>query len=182
MMAWDGMGGDGVGWDGMGWDGMGWEERGWDGNGNGMGWHGMGGDGGMMAWDGMAWHGMGREGMGGWDGVERNGTESDGIMGWVAMPCDAPAVIISRALCLLHGQSQSASPALQSRYKKLCYRVVFPMELKLINTTDDCEGADSLYRLFAVVIHVGSGPNHGTDPLLCDQPHGPLIPLLNRTQ
>ncbi|XP_042456588.1 ubiquitin carboxyl-terminal hydrolase 4-like [Zingiber officinale] len=44
------------------------------------------------------------------------------------------------------------------RYKKLCYRVVFPMELKLSNTVED---ADSEYSLFAVVIHVGSGPNHG---------------------
>mmetsp|Transcript_26131 Transcript_26131/g.62160 ORF Transcript_26131/g.62160 Transcript_26131/m.62160 type:complete len:352 (-) Transcript_26131:103-1158(-) len=47
------------------------------------------------------------------------------------------------------------------RYKKLSYRVVFPMELKLFNTTDCCEGADSVYRLFAVVVHVGNGPNHG---------------------
>ncbi|XP_073013536.1 ubiquitin carboxyl-terminal hydrolase 4-like [Typha latifolia] len=44
------------------------------------------------------------------------------------------------------------------RYKKLWYRVVFPMELKLTNTIDD---ADSEYSLFAVVVHVGSGPNHG---------------------
>ncbi|CAL9038604.1 unnamed protein product [Musa banksii] len=43
------------------------------------------------------------------------------------------------------------------RYKKLSYRVVFPMELKL-NTAED---ADSEYILFAVVVHVGSGPNHG---------------------
>lgn len=32
------------------------------------------------------------------------------------------------------------------------------MELKLSNTVED---ADSEYSLFAVVIHVGSGPNHG---------------------
>ncbi|URE49770.1 ubiquitin carboxyl-terminal hydrolase [Musa troglodytarum] len=44
------------------------------------------------------------------------------------------------------------------RYKKLSYRVVFPMELKLTNTVED---ADSEYSLFAVVVHVGSGPNHG---------------------
>ncbi|CAD6260682.1 unnamed protein product [Miscanthus lutarioriparius] len=44
------------------------------------------------------------------------------------------------------------------RYKKLSYRVVFPMELKLSNTSDD---VDTEYSLFAVVIHVGSGPNHG---------------------
>ncbi|XP_022136637.1 ubiquitin carboxyl-terminal hydrolase 3 [Momordica charantia] len=44
------------------------------------------------------------------------------------------------------------------RYKKLLYRVVFPLELKLSNTVED---ADSEYSLFAVVVHVGSGPNHG---------------------
>ncbi|XP_008794513.3 ubiquitin carboxyl-terminal hydrolase 4-like [Phoenix dactylifera] len=44
------------------------------------------------------------------------------------------------------------------RNKKLSYRVVFPMELKLNNTVDD---ADSEYSLFAVVVHVGSGTNHG---------------------
>ncbi|KAK1313687.1 Ubiquitin carboxyl-terminal hydrolase 3 [Acorus calamus] len=45
-----------------------------------------------------------------------------------------------------------------SRHKKLSYRVVFPLELKLSNTVED---ADSEYSLFAVVVHVGSGPNHG---------------------
>ncbi|KAG5611505.1 hypothetical protein H5410_022786 [Solanum commersonii] len=44
------------------------------------------------------------------------------------------------------------------RYKKLSYRVVFPLELKLSNTVED---ADTEYSLFAVVVHVGSGPNHG---------------------
>ncbi|GAB2219427.1 hypothetical protein Droror1_Dr00007062 [Drosera rotundifolia] len=44
------------------------------------------------------------------------------------------------------------------RYKKLSYRVVFPMELKLTNTVED---ANSEYSLFAVVVHVGTGPNHG---------------------
>lgn len=44
------------------------------------------------------------------------------------------------------------------RYKKLSYRVVFPLELKLTNTTDN---SDLEYSLFAVVVHVGSGPNHG---------------------
>ncbi|GFY80251.1 ubiquitin-specific protease 4 [Actinidia rufa] len=45
-----------------------------------------------------------------------------------------------------------------SRYKKLTYRVVFPLELKLSNTVEDL---DTEYSLFAVVVHVGSGPNHG---------------------
>ncbi|CAA7403289.1 unnamed protein product [Spirodela intermedia] len=44
------------------------------------------------------------------------------------------------------------------RNKKLSYRVVFPVELKLSNTVD---GDDTEYSLFAVVVHVGSGPNHG---------------------
>ncbi|CAL9233470.1 unnamed protein product [Arabidopsis halleri] len=45
------------------------------------------------------------------------------------------------------------------RYKKLSYRVVFPLELKLSNTVE--EYVDIEYSLFAVVVHVGSGPNHG---------------------
>ncbi|AEE87136.1 putative ubiquitinyl hydrolase 1 [Arabidopsis thaliana] len=45
------------------------------------------------------------------------------------------------------------------RYKKLSYRVVFPLELKLSNTVEPY--ADVEYSLFAVVVHVGSGPNHG---------------------
>jgi ubiquitin carboxyl-terminal hydrolase 12/46 len=36
--------------------------------------------------------------------------------------------------------------------------VVFPLELKLLNTVDN---SDLEYSLFAVVVHVGSGPNHG---------------------
>ncbi|KAA8530849.1 hypothetical protein F0562_005527 [Nyssa sinensis] len=44
------------------------------------------------------------------------------------------------------------------RYKKLSYRVVFPLVLKLSNTVED---ADAEYSLFSVVVHVGSGPNHG---------------------
>lgn len=46
------------------------------------------------------------------------------------------------------------------------YRVVFPFDLKLRNTTDDCTDADQAYNLFAVVVHVGSGPNHGTPRFL----------------
>ena len=41
------------------------------------------------------------------------------------------------------------------------YRVVFPLQLKLSNTTADAEGADSMYGLAGVVVHVGSGPTHG---------------------
>lgn len=41
------------------------------------------------------------------------------------------------------------------------YRVVFPMELKLCNTTDDAPYCDDVYNLFAVVVHSGSSLNHG---------------------
>ena len=35
------------------------------------------------------------------------------------------------------------------------------MELKLCNTIDDAPGSDAEYSLCGVVLHVGSGPNHG---------------------
>ena len=41
------------------------------------------------------------------------------------------------------------------------YRVVFPFELKLCNTSEGCDQADAVYNLFAVVVHIGSGMNHG---------------------
>ncbi|CAE6414553.1 unnamed protein product [Rhizoctonia solani] len=47
------------------------------------------------------------------------------------------------------------------RYIKLSYRVAFPFELRLFNTVDDAEDPDRLYELFAIVVHVGSGPHHG---------------------
>ncbi len=49
----------------------------------------------------------------------------------------------------------------QGKMRKLMYRVVFPLELKLSNTTADAEGADSPFALAGVVVHVGSGPTHG---------------------
>ncbi|CAL5021312.1 unnamed protein product [Urochloa decumbens] len=45
-----------------------------------------------------------------------------------------------------------------NRHKKLSYRVVYPLELKLSSNSDD---ADCEYSLFAVVVHLGSGPNQG---------------------
>jgi ubiquitin carboxyl-terminal hydrolase 12/46 len=45
-----------------------------------------------------------------------------------------------------------------NRHKKLSYRVVYPLELKLSNNSDD---TDCEYSLFAVVVHLGSGPNQG---------------------
>lgn len=51
--------------------------------------------------------------------------------------------------------------ALACRLRKLMYRVVFPFDLKLGNTSEACDAADSVYNLFAVVVHIGSGMNHG---------------------
>ncbi|KAG2136503.1 uncharacterized protein EDB93DRAFT_1303197 [Suillus bovinus] len=47
------------------------------------------------------------------------------------------------------------------KYIKLAYRVAFPFELRLFNTVDDAENPDRLYELFAIVVHIGNGPNHG---------------------
>ncbi|ORY34843.1 hypothetical protein BCR39DRAFT_515103 [Naematelia encephala] len=47
------------------------------------------------------------------------------------------------------------------RYTKLFYRVPFPTQLRLPNTSDDTEDPDRLYELFACVIHIGNGPHHG---------------------
>jgi len=47
------------------------------------------------------------------------------------------------------------------RLKKLSHRVVFPCELKLNNTTDTASDEEAAFSLFAVVVHVGSGMNHG---------------------
>jgi len=57
--------------------------------------------------------------------------------------------------------------ACKHRMRKLMYRVVFPFELKLRNTSEDCANVDDTYHLFAVVVHVGSGPNHGILFSLC---------------
>nr|CAG4637790.1 EOG090X06IH [Chydorus sphaericus] len=46
-----------------------------------------------------------------------------------------------------------------NRHIKVSHRVVFPLELRLFNTSDEC--ADRLYDLVAVVVHCGSGPNRG---------------------
>ncbi|MEW5306345.1 MAG: hypothetical protein WDW36_008814 [Sanguina aurantia] len=49
----------------------------------------------------------------------------------------------------------------QGRMRKLMHRVVFPMELKIANSSEDGTAMDTAYSLFAVVVHVGSGPHHG---------------------
>lgn len=48
-----------------------------------------------------------------------------------------------------------------NRYTKLSYRVVFPLELRLYNTSDDAVNKDRLYDLVSVVVHCGTGPNRG---------------------
>ncbi|CAK8697062.1 unnamed protein product [Clavelina lepadiformis] len=48
-----------------------------------------------------------------------------------------------------------------NKYTKLTYRVVFPFELRLFNTTDDASNPERLYDLIAVVVHCGSGPYRG---------------------
>ncbi|WWC92745.1 uncharacterized protein L201_007704 [Kwoniella dendrophila CBS 6074] len=47
------------------------------------------------------------------------------------------------------------------RYAKLFYRVPFPTQLRLPNTSDEMENPDRLYELFSVVVHIGNGPHHG---------------------
>ena len=45
--------------------------------------------------------------------------------------------------------------------RKLTHRVVYPFDLKLTNTTDDCENSNARFSLFAVVVHMGLHMNHG---------------------
>lgn len=49
------------------------------------------------------------------------------------------------------------------KFLKLNYRVPFPMELKLPNLSEDSEidQVDQMYRLVAIVVHIGNGPNQG---------------------
>uniref|UniRef100_A0A2K6P569 ubiquitinyl hydrolase 1 n=1 Tax=Rhinopithecus roxellana TaxID=61622 RepID=A0A2K6P569_RHIRO len=47
------------------------------------------------------------------------------------------------------------------RYTKLSYRVVFPLELCLFNTSGYATNPDRMYDLVAVVVHCGSGPKRG---------------------
>ncbi|XP_075241401.1 ubiquitin carboxyl-terminal hydrolase 46-like isoform X2 [Convolutriloba macropyga] len=47
------------------------------------------------------------------------------------------------------------------RYTKLAYRVVYPMQLRIFNTSEECPNPDVLYELVGVVIHAGSTPNRG---------------------
>lgn len=48
-----------------------------------------------------------------------------------------------------------------NKYIKLTYRVVFPFELRLFNTTEDCSNGDRVYDLVSFVVHCGMGLNRG---------------------
>lgn len=48
------------------------------------------------------------------------------------------------------------------RFKKLSYRVDFPLTLTLASSTaKEGEGPPRTYHLFAIIVHMGSGPHHG---------------------
>ncbi|KNE70971.1 hypothetical protein AMAG_15233 [Allomyces macrogynus ATCC 38327] len=50
----------------------------------------------------------------------------------------------------------------QQKYVKLMHRVMFPTELRLFNPSNDTiDSTDQMYDLFAIVVHIGSSPNHG---------------------
>eukprot|EP00761_Pharyngomonas_kirbyi_P000222 gb/GECH01000222.1/.p1 GENE.gb/GECH01000222.1/~~gb/GECH01000222.1/.p1 ORF type:complete len:369 (+),score=42.60 gb/GECH01000222.1/:1-1107(+) len=49
----------------------------------------------------------------------------------------------------------------QGVHRKLPHRVAFPFHLRLTNAVPEADDAHRLYVLFAVVIHIGSSPNHG---------------------
>ena len=46
-------------------------------------------------------------------------------------------------------------------YVKHASRVVFPLDLRLFNTTDQTSQPDQLYELSAIVVHIGSGAHQG---------------------
>uniref|UniRef100_A0AAF5CWM7 Ubiquitin carboxyl-terminal hydrolase n=2 Tax=Strongyloides stercoralis TaxID=6248 RepID=A0AAF5CWM7_STRER len=48
-----------------------------------------------------------------------------------------------------------------NRHTKLSYKVLFPMELRLFNISDDASNASRIYDLVSVVVHCGSTPNRG---------------------
>lgn len=50
------------------------------------------------------------------------------------------------------------------RYTKLSYRVVFPLELRLFNTSGDAVNLDRMYDLVAVVVHCGRYSTPITSP------------------
>ncbi|ETE57201.1 Ubiquitin carboxyl-terminal hydrolase 46, partial [Ophiophagus hannah] len=55
------------------------------------------------------------------------------------------------------------------RYTKLSYRVVFPLELRLFNTSGEAINLDRMYDLVAVVVHCGRKASNGAFCLLQEQ-------------
>lgn len=47
------------------------------------------------------------------------------------------------------------------RMQKLFHKVVYPYDLRLLNTTADADEPDRIYELHAVVVHIGGGAYHG---------------------
>ena len=60
------------------------------------------------------------------------------------------------------GCHSPGTAAVQCCCLQVSHRVVFPLELRLFNTSDDAVNPDRMYDLVAVVIHCGSGPNRYT--------------------
>ena len=61
---------------------------------------------------------------------------------------------LSLSLCLRYIENLQ-------RFAKLSYRIAFPLELKLTNVCEEAVDPNRTYQLFAVIVHAGSGPNHG---------------------
>lgn len=77
------------------------------------------------------------------------------------MPAVRKLVNLVYSCCVLAVQAFSVCLPAVCRLRKLMYRVVFPFQLKLCNTSDDCPDVDTMYNLFAVIVHIGSGLHHG---------------------
>ena len=60
---------------------------------------------------------------------------------------DPPQTLQIRRICRAFAKAESSGR--------------LPRELKLPNLSDDSTSVDDLYCLFAVVVHIGNGPNHG---------------------
>lgn len=50
---------------------------------------------------------------------------------------------------------------MRQAYVKHACRVVFPLNMRLFNTTDQATQPDQLYDLFGIVVHIGSGAHQG---------------------
>ena len=100
------------------------------------------------------------------------------ILGVCSTPCHSlfhttcrvaiSALLIHHALCAVPRMRVKRLPMILAlhlkrfkymeqlhRYTKLSYRVVFPLELRLFNTSGDAVNLDRMYDLVAVVVHCG---------------------------